>query len=238
MGYTGDRCGECVPGEFFRLGGECVRCPDNAWVVVAMFVGVAVLLALGGYVLSRKAVHLAFLSIGVDYFQVLAMFRQSRVAWPALLKDIFHYMSAFNLNLDIAAPECAMPDVTYKQKWLFAQTLPLVAAGLFLMFFVATWVHRKFCGCRREEGELCGWLTRRRGWGIGCRARWFVGWLMMLPLLCVFVSVSLCLCLCLCVCVCVFVCVCLCLCVLQNRCRTSPPSSTSSSSCFTFCTCT
>ncbi len=34
------------------------------------------------YMLNRKSVNIAFLSIGIDYFQVLAMFSRSNVKWP------------------------------------------------------------------------------------------------------------------------------------------------------------
>ncbi len=55
---------------YYRRGGECLKCPSAAWVLVVMF-GAAALGCVGlGYILSRKQVHLAFISIGVDYFQV------------------------------------------------------------------------------------------------------------------------------------------------------------------------
>ncbi len=66
-------------------------------------------IAIIGYILNRKAVNVAFLSIGVDYFQVLAMFARSNVKWPAGLQSLFLAMSAFNFNIDITAPECAIP---------------------------------------------------------------------------------------------------------------------------------
>ena len=47
------------------------------FIVVVCAVGVV------GYVLNRKSVNIAFLSIGIDYFQVLAMFSRSNVQWPA-----------------------------------------------------------------------------------------------------------------------------------------------------------
>ena len=41
---------------------------------------VAVGCCLAGYLLSRKQVNLAFLSIGVDYFQILAIFANSKAS--------------------------------------------------------------------------------------------------------------------------------------------------------------
>ena len=45
----------------------------------------AVAAAAAGYFLNKKSVNIAFLSIGVDYFQVLALFAASKVAWPAFV---------------------------------------------------------------------------------------------------------------------------------------------------------
>jgi len=82
FGYNGERCGDCVKGTHYRLGGECVECPDNPEMIVIMFLVAALMLCIGGYVLNRKKVNLAFMSIGVDYFQVLALFATSKVQWP------------------------------------------------------------------------------------------------------------------------------------------------------------
>jgi hypothetical protein len=55
---------------YYRRGGECLKCPSLAWILIVVFIVAAVGLCLVGYFLSRKQIHLAFLSIGVDYFQV------------------------------------------------------------------------------------------------------------------------------------------------------------------------
>jgi hypothetical protein len=56
-----------------------LKCPNMAWVLILLFVVVALGCCLAGYFLSRKQVNLAFLSIGVDYFQILAIFANSKV---------------------------------------------------------------------------------------------------------------------------------------------------------------
>jgi hypothetical protein len=63
------RCSACSPGHY-RPAGDCVKCPKNVWVLIIGFIVVAVLCAVLGYFLNRKSVNIAFLSIGVDYFQV------------------------------------------------------------------------------------------------------------------------------------------------------------------------
>lgn len=86
------RCSSCDPcyketpesecQGFFRRAGECIECPDNPLLLVIAFICMAVVVSTIGYLLNKHNVNLAFVSIGVDYFQVLAMFANSRVAWP------------------------------------------------------------------------------------------------------------------------------------------------------------
>jgi F0F1-type ATP synthase assembly protein I len=52
------------------VSGECVKCPNVAWLLPAIFIGGILVLVVLGWILNRKRVNMAFLSIGVDYFQV------------------------------------------------------------------------------------------------------------------------------------------------------------------------
>lgn len=56
------------------------------------------------YGLNSKKVNIAFVSIGVDYFQVISMFANSHVTWPEAIKQLFYILSVFNFNLEIMAP--------------------------------------------------------------------------------------------------------------------------------------
>jgi VCBS repeat-containing protein len=123
--YTGERCSECIKGSYYRVNGECIRCPNNPWAVVVIFVLGALVALMVAYTLNRKKVNLALISIGIDYFQIVAMFARTRIRWPALVKQLFLILSAFNFNLEIIAPECAIPEVTFAGKWLFIEGLPL-----------------------------------------------------------------------------------------------------------------
>lgn len=85
-----DACYKATPESscqaFYRRAGECVKCPDNPWMLVLGFAVGAIGAAIIGYVLNAKQVNLAFVAIGVDYFQVLAIFANSRVQWPQMMK--------------------------------------------------------------------------------------------------------------------------------------------------------
>jgi len=52
----------------------------------------------------RRKINIAFIAIGIDYFQVLAIFANSKVKWPPQIRELLHILSAFNLNIEIVAP--------------------------------------------------------------------------------------------------------------------------------------
>jgi len=134
-GYTSKppmwRCASCDTG-FYKRAGECIKCPDSP---AALFIGFILLILVAGgigFMLNKRQVNIAVISIGVDYFQVLAIFSQSRIKWPPIVKELLHVLSAFNLNIEIVAPECLIPDVSYKQKFWFIMLLPVSVGGLML----------------------------------------------------------------------------------------------------------
>jgi len=124
--YRGDRCQDCAE-RFYRVNGVCIKCPDSPWATVVVFLFLALGAMFAAYMLNSKNVNLALISIGVDWAQVVAMFARTRIAWPQLVKDLFLLLSAFNFNLELIAPECAIPSVTYAGKWLFVEGMPLFA---------------------------------------------------------------------------------------------------------------
>ena len=131
--YTGDRCASCASG-FYRVNDSCVKCPNSPWVVVIVFCIGALAALFVAYFLNSKNLNLALISVGMDWAQIVAMFARTRITWPSIVSQIFQILSAFNFNLDLIAPECAIPSVTYEGKWLFIEGLPLIA-WVFLLFF-------------------------------------------------------------------------------------------------------
>jgi hypothetical protein len=83
-----------------------------------------------GYYLHKKKLRLGVFTVVVDYFQVVAMFARTRVAWPPSIVAIFNALSAFSLNIEITAPECAVPNVSVEQKLNLVLALPLVLCSL------------------------------------------------------------------------------------------------------------
>ncbi|KAA0152665.1 hypothetical protein FNF28_07019 [Cafeteria roenbergensis] len=135
--YEGERCARCVRGQAYRIAGLCEKCPDQPWIIVIGIVVAVMVLGAAGYLLNSRGLNMALIQISVDYFQVLAIFTSARVQWPPIIRDAFKFMSAFNLNLELAAPECISPDLDYEQKFLGIVGLPLCALALLVVVALA-----------------------------------------------------------------------------------------------------
>jgi len=69
-GYEGPRCMYCLRGKYYRVNGECVKCPNNVYAVW-IGLGLVLITAIGiAYFLNKRNINLALIAIGVDYFQV------------------------------------------------------------------------------------------------------------------------------------------------------------------------
>ena len=143
---------------YFRLNDECQECPDNPWLLLILMAAAVVLFCVVGWWMQDKKVNVAFVSIGVDYFQVLAIFARIRIRWPQWMRDILQVLSIFNFNIDIAAPECVIPDFDYKIKWIVIMLLPLIFAGilfLIFLFIVVLKCIKKMAGCSGKATRYC-----------------------------------------------------------------------------------
>jgi hypothetical protein len=72
-------------------------------------------------------------NLKLTHFQVLALFASSDVEWPTEILDLFRFFSIFNFNIDITAPECVYPDISYRQKWWALMSIPFGVALVLLM---------------------------------------------------------------------------------------------------------
>ena len=131
---------------YFRLNGKCEECPKNPGLLVGMFIGAMVALCIGCWFLQKKDFNVAFISIGWDYFQVLALFSRADIDWPPLMRAMFTFFSAFNFNIDITAPECLIPNLDYKLKWWFIMLIPLAAFSFLCLAFVFEIIRDKCSG--------------------------------------------------------------------------------------------
>ncbi|KUF90254.1 UDP-glucose:glycoprotein glucosyltransferase [Phytophthora nicotianae] len=150
VGYMDIRCGECEKN-YHKLNAECNLCPDNKWGSVAIVVICLGVASIVSYLLTRKGVSLGLLSIGIDYFQTLSIFGNARISWPASLINLFSTLSAFNLNLELIAPECFAFQVSFVNKWFIIELFPLVVAATSLGIFAALYAYKRFIKRRRTR---------------------------------------------------------------------------------------
>lgn len=64
---------------------------------------------------------------------------------PEEIRQVFRLLSAFNLNLDIVAPECLNPDLAYWQKFAGIEALPLIFTLMFAVVLSAKLVYKRLC---------------------------------------------------------------------------------------------
>ena len=161
IGYTGSRCATCCDaaqkslgnedclndnGEsilYYRINGSCKKCDDNPWVLVAMAALCLVVLGSVGYLLNKKKVSLAILAIGVDYFQILSIFANTKAEWPELIVKIYDFFSMFSFDINITAPECTF-SITYRRKWIIVMLFPLVMLLCAVIFHVSYTMYKRF----------------------------------------------------------------------------------------------
>ena len=140
--YAGVRCSQCADG-FFRIGGLCQSCPDHAWLLALGLALAVVGVCVGGYIINSKGIRLAAFTIGVDYFQVIALFAGTRVRWPETMERTLQALSFFNLNIELAAPECWMsPPPTFEIRWMATMIVPLLAFGLLTLVYVCIYLYK------------------------------------------------------------------------------------------------
>ena len=126
------RCAFCSATTHYKIDGKCEECPANPELVIIGFIlGIICVCAFMRW-LDKRRFNLAFINIGWDYFQVLAMFTDCDVDWPAALKSLYRMLSFFSFDIDIVAPECLVPDFPYETKFWMVVLSPIIL-GFFLV---------------------------------------------------------------------------------------------------------
>ena len=130
---SAQRCSLCTSGSYYRVAGECIPCPQNPeMIIVGAILGI-LFMCVGMRELDKRKFNLAFISIGWDYFQVLALFADADIKWPPMLKTLFRMLAFFNIDIDIVAPECLIPDLPYSNKYFATMILPVGVAFVLFM---------------------------------------------------------------------------------------------------------
>jgi hypothetical protein len=128
------RCGQCNPKSHFRLDGICEPCPECPICLIAAMLGVAIAAGVAMWFLTKEGVDLVIMSIGIDYFQVVSLFAKSKVAWPPEMKELLRLLQWFQLDIDLAAPECLARGLfTFEMKWYLKISFPFIGGALVIV---------------------------------------------------------------------------------------------------------
>ena len=156
------RCGQCtkraeypdgkVVKGYFKLDGACEECPENVPLLIAGLLCGVMLGIWGTTWMNEKQINTSVISIAVDYFQVLAIFRNAKIPWPPILSSFYRFFAIFNFNIDIAAPECIAVEITYDWKFWGTQLMPLIAFVLCILAYL----FQRFVGynCCRQRYKM------------------------------------------------------------------------------------
>ena len=128
------RCATCKTGYFMRFG-RCVACPSGDGAVVFAYIVAIIVAVLLAWVFSKYEVHVAMLSIGVDFCQTVGMLAWTKVAWSPEVQNLFSVLSAAYLNVEITAPEClsGYETTSFSDKFFSVLWLPVSLFVLLLL---------------------------------------------------------------------------------------------------------
>ena len=113
----GYRCQLCTFGTHYRDGKVCKECPELPGLIIVAFIFAIFIMIAFVHWLDKKNFNLAFINIGWDYFQVVAMFTDADVNWPPILYEFYIFLSFFSFDVDIVTPECLLPELGYEAKF-------------------------------------------------------------------------------------------------------------------------
>lgn len=138
-GYKGLRCGDCALG-YYKSGDICAKCATTQ-LDIGLVIPIALLILAGLLVamITIRKVDLGFFSILVTFVQTIAIFEAFQLKWPASVTEMYRIFSAFNLNVDLASPECFMGDgasQSYELKYYGTLALPLVLFTVVLTVYI------------------------------------------------------------------------------------------------------
>ncbi len=143
---------------FFTLAGKCHPCPEGVGFTI-LLVGVFLILVIAMLyfilILAASKMNLAPMAEFFNHVQMMAFyFSIPSVKWPTIfnlsLPNLAALLSGFFMFSfgDVASPQCFVPDLTYKQKWIIGIFIPafVIFVLLFWSFFgIPIIVKCRFC---------------------------------------------------------------------------------------------
>jgi hypothetical protein len=173
-GYTGDRCSACtryqkeltcsdtVINGYYRLDGQCEPCPCSIFtfkvIATLVVVFIIVIIILLDWIM-QKVDHVSTIAapvmIVITFCQTIALLLELAVKYPYNLRVLMQSLNVFNINLELARPECSI-EFGMQQKMEFTLALPVIICLLVGVY--ALW--KTFLASRMSLEE---WKERHKG---------------------------------------------------------------------------
>ena len=144
-------CAACAGG-YYRLANACRKCPSAPAVVFIVYCALVLAAVAGAWLAARSGLHLALVTLGVDFMQEVAMLAYSKVAWTPETRGLFLTFSAFYGNVEIVSPECSAGRVRFDDKFFFVMFMPLAAVALMGTVALTLYLYKVFV-LRRKSAE-------------------------------------------------------------------------------------
>lgn len=140
-GYRGPLCAVCADG-FYMWGKRCRRCDPAARVVLplaaALGAALLLLLLLWAPVDVSNPDSTVRLKIATSLLQALGLIKDYAIDWRGgLLSALLSYSDVLNIGLEVTAPRCSAPSVSFFSTYLAALAAPFAACGLCLALLCA-----------------------------------------------------------------------------------------------------
>jgi hypothetical protein len=104
-GYTGRKCGSCVPQSHYRIGGVCLSCGSEAMRVVVYICSFLAVFILFFWLLRSKGKRIpTVIRVAFYWVQLMSTLPYLMDSWPPKLLSFLQVMAISNLNLDVASP--------------------------------------------------------------------------------------------------------------------------------------
>ena len=86
------------------------------------------------------------------------MFASIPINWPPQLVELLNILSAFNLNLDLTAPECAFK-ISFRTKWAFIELFPVIITIFLLILYGANLLFSRMLRSRQTSASAMNLAT-------------------------------------------------------------------------------
>ena len=140
------KCTECDPSTHFRMEENCVACPKCWWCIPAIIFCVIVFGSIAFKLLSKMKFNFLIISLALDHMQILGLLAGAKIAWPYQIKFILKWFVFFQMDIDVAGPEClARGIVTFENKWIFKVTVPILAMFMCLVYVLVSESFKLMC---------------------------------------------------------------------------------------------